>query len=100
MGKTFDVKEYDSIICNADYREDENYKYLDQKAFHDLVTFIHEFAGTAEHADALDFMKMSYRRNVGEVISIRNYVGLIQIKMDFKFRYFPRYRLERKMKEM
>ena len=90
MGKTFDVKEYDSIICNADYREDENYKYLDQKVFHDLVTFIHEFVGTTEHADALDFMKINYRRNVGEVISIRNYVGLIQIKNGFQIQVLPK----------
>ena len=26
MGKPFEVKEFDSIICNADYKYDEKYK--------------------------------------------------------------------------
>ena len=80
MGKPFEVKEFDSIICNADYKDDEKYKYLNQKEFDNLVAFIHEFTGDADSADALDFMKIGYRRNVGEVVSIKNYVGLIQMK--------------------
>lgn len=31
MGNPFEVKEFDSIICNADYKDDEKYKYLDKK---------------------------------------------------------------------
>ena len=100
MGKPFEVKEFDSIICNADYKDDEKYKYLNQKEFDNLVAFIHEFTGDADSADALDFMKIGYRRNVGEVVSIKNYVGLIQMKNGFGSRYFQRYRLERKTKEM
>lgn len=30
MGKPFEVKEFDSIICNVDYKDDEKYKYLNQ----------------------------------------------------------------------
>lgn len=45
MGKPFEVKEFDSIICNADYKDDEKYKYLNQKEFENLVAFIHEFTG-------------------------------------------------------
>ena len=40
MGKPFEVKEFDSIICNADYKDDEKYKYLNQKEFQNLVAFI------------------------------------------------------------
>ena len=36
MGKPFEVKEFDSIICNADYTDDEKYKYLNQKEFENL----------------------------------------------------------------
>ena len=90
MGKPFEVKEFDSIICNADYKDDEKYKYLNQKEFDNLVAFIHEFAGDAEHADALDFMKIGYRRNVGEVVSIKNYVGLIQLKNGFQIQVLPK----------
>ena len=48
MGKPFEVKEFDSIICNADYKDDEKYKYLNQKEFDNLVAFIHEFTGDAD----------------------------------------------------
>lgn len=84
------VKEFDSIICNEDYKDDEKYKYLDQKIFNNLVAFIHEFSGDEQNADALNFMKISYRRNVGDVISIKNYVGLIQMKNGFQIEVLPK----------
>lgn len=90
MGKPFEVKEFDSIIRNADYKDDEKYKYLNQKEFGNLVAFIHEFTGDADSADALDFMKIGYRRNVGEVVSIKNYVGLIQMKNGFQIQVLPK----------
>ena len=90
MDKPFEVKEFDTIICNEDYKDDEKYKYLNQKDFDNLVEFIHEFTGDADSADALDFMKISYRRNVGEVITIKNYVGLIQLKNGFQIQVLPK----------
>ena len=88
MDKPFEVKEFDTIICNEDYKDYEKYKYLNQKEFDNLVAFIHEFTGDADSADALDFMKIGYRRNVGEIITIKNYVGLIQLKNGFQIRVF------------
>ena len=90
MGEPFEVKEFDSIICNADYKDDEKYKYLDHKEFDNLVAFIHEFTGNEESADALDFMRIGYRRNLGEVVSIKNYVGLIQMKNGFQIQVLPK----------
>ena len=90
MDKPFEVKEFDSIICNDDYRDDEKYKYLNQKEFNNLVTFIHEFTGDTGSSDALDFMNISFLRNVGEVVSIKNYVGLIQLKNGFQIQVLPK----------
>ena len=45
MDKLLEVREFDSIIVNADYKDYGNYKYLESKAFDGLVDFIHEFAG-------------------------------------------------------
>ena len=84
MDKLLEVKEYDSITGNVDYKDDEKYKYLDQKAFADLIEFIHEYAGDEENADALDFMRIAYKRNVGDVVTIKNYVGLIQMKNGYQ----------------
>lgn len=85
-----EVKEFDQIICNKDYREDENYQYLDQKEFNHLIAFIHAFSKDAENADALEFMKIGYKRNLGEVVSIKNYVGIIQMKNGFQIQVLPK----------
>ena len=58
--------------------------------FHDLVEFIHEFSGDEEDADALDFMRISYKRNVGDVITIKNYVGLIQMNNGYQVHVLPK----------
>jgi len=90
MDKLLEVREYESITGNADYKDDEKYKYLNEKAFEDLVEFIHEFAGDEENADALEFMRIGYKRNVGDVVSIKNYVGLIQMKNGFQVQVLPK----------
>lgn len=59
-------------------------------AFHDLVEFIHEFSGEEENADALDFMRISYKRNVGDVVTIKNYVGLIQMNKGYQVQVLPK----------
>jgi 5-methylcytosine-specific restriction enzyme subunit McrC len=90
MGKPFEVREYDSIICNSDYKNENKYKYLIKKEFDNLETFIYEFSGSKENADVLDFMRIGYRRNVGETITIKNYVGLIQMKDGFQVQVLPK----------
>ena len=72
MGKPFEVKEFDSIICNADYKDDEKYKYLNQKEFDNLVAFIHEFTGDADSADALDFMKIPSTDGLKKALERKN----------------------------
>ena len=90
VGKLFEVKEFDSIICNSDYKDNDSYKYLVKKQFENLEMFIHEFSGSEENADALDFMRIDYRRNVGDRITVKNYVGLIQMKDGFQVQILPK----------
>lgn len=90
MDKLLEVREFESITGNADYKEDDNYKYLPEKAFEDLVEFIHEYAGDEENADALEFMRIAYKRNVGDVVTIKNYVGLIQMKNGYQIQVLPK----------
>lgn len=90
MGKPFEVKEFNSIICNSDYKENSSYKYISKKQFENLETFIREFSGNEENADALDFMRIGYKRNVGDTITIKNYVGLIQMKDGFQIQVLPK----------
>lgn len=90
MDKLLEVREFDTITGNADFENDEKYKYLDAAVFHDLVEFIHEFSGDEENADALDFMRISYKRNVGDVVTIKNYVGLIQMNDGYQVQVLPK----------
>lgn len=94
MDKLLEVREFDTITGNAEFENDEKYRYLDTAAFHDLVEFIHEFSGDEENADALDFMRISYKRNVGDVVTIKNYVGLIQMKNGYHIQVLPKIRFD------
>ena len=88
MNKALEVREFDIITCNPDYRE--QYHYLEKPVFNSLVAFIHEFTGSEENSDAIDFLKCFTKKNVGDVISIRNYVGLIEMKNGFQIQVLPK----------
>ena len=88
MNKVLEVREFDIITCNPDYRE--QYHYLEKPVFDSLVAFIHEFTGSEENADAIDFLKCFTKKNVGDVVSIRNYVGLIEMKNGFQIQVLPK----------
>ena len=90
MAKLLEVREFDNITGNPDFADDKRYKYLDTEAFHNLIEFIHEYAESEENADALDFMSIKYVRNVGEVVTVKNFVGLIQMKNGYQIQVLPK----------
>ena len=90
MNKLLEVKEFDIITGNPNFKNDEKYKYLDTVAFENLIEFIHQFTGNEEVADVLDFMRISYKRNIGNIVSIKNYVGLIQMKNGYQIQILPK----------
>lgn len=94
MGKLFEVKEFDSIISNEEYKDDNFFRYLNRKQFESLETFVHEFSENGNNADVLDFMRIGYRRNIGNTITIKNYVGLIQMKDGFQIQILPKISLD------
>ena len=88
MEKLLEVREFDKISCNPDFKTE--YAYLPEKVFRDFEEFIHAFAGDDDHADALEFLKIGYRRNVGDIISVSNYVGLIQMHSGYQIQVLPK----------
>lgn len=88
MSKLLEVREFDKISCNPDFKTE--YAYLPEKAFQDLKEFIQAFADDENHADALEFLKVSFRRNVGDIISVSNYVGLIQMQNGYQIQVLPK----------
>ena len=94
MRSPFIVREYDRIICKKGDSNDQNikneYKPLDEPFFSSLEEFIHAFSGNEENSDVLDFLKIGFKRNVGDIISINNYVGLIQMQNGFQIQILPK----------
>ena len=90
MRKTVEVKEFDSIIGNADYKNDPDYTCLSETEFADLMRFVKEYSSVEGSSDALDFMRIGYKRPVGDIINIKNYVGLIQMSNGFQVQMLPK----------
>lgn len=90
MGKLLQVREFDAITGNKDFENDSNYKYLKEPGFRELVEFIHAFAGDDENTDALEFMRINYKRNIGDVVTVKNYVGLIQMENGCQVEVLPK----------
>ena len=88
MKGLLEVREFDRISCNPDFKTE--YAYLPEPVFRDLVAFIHAFSGDEEHADALEFLKINFQRNVGDIISVNNYVGLIQMHNGHQIQVLPK----------
>ena len=88
MNKLLEVREFEKISCNPDFKTE--YAYLPESVFRDLEEFIHAFAGDEEYADALEFLKISFRRNVGDIISVNNYVGLVQMQNGYQIQVLPK----------
>lgn len=90
MKKPVEVKEFQSVICNTDYKDSENYTYIDKKDFDDLISFIYDYTNSEAGADAFDFMRIISKRGVGETVTFNNYVGLIQTKSGFQIEVLPK----------
>ena len=90
MQKPFEVKEFETIVCNTDYKDSTNYRYLPKNKFDELSDFIREYDTANEETDVLEFFKLGYRRNLGDTITVKNYVGLIQLKSGFQIQILPK----------
>ena len=90
MRRLVEIKEYDSIIRENGQIEDARYKFLGEEEFERLLTFAKENTGTEESADALDFMRLGYKRPYGDIVTVKNYVGLIELKKDLQIQILPK----------
>ena len=89
MNKPVEIKEFESIICNPEYAGDGR-TCVSKRDFENFISRIHNFSGDAENSDALDFMKVGYKRGIGDLVSFKNYVGLIQLKNGFQIQVLPK----------
>lgn len=87
MSKLLELKEFETVIANPDFKEE--YKCMDKKYFKYLTEFIRTFDSNNE-SDVLNFIKIGYKRNIGETVTFNNYVGLIQIKNNYQIQILPK----------
>lgn len=90
MSKSLVVKEFEEIISEDKKQAWMNCHSLPSKSFNDLKTFIEEFNADGDTPDALEFMRISYKRDYGDVITVKNYVGLIQLKDGTQIEILPK----------
>ncbi len=88
MGELFEVREFETIIGKKEY--EKPYRCMGEDKFVDLLEFIHAFSASEEESDVLDFIKIGYKRNVGETITFKNYVGLIQMTNNYQVQVLPK----------
>ena len=90
MNKTLVVKEYDTIICDAALADKNGYVYLEEKYFWELDRFIREYSSQDDESDVLEFMKIGYCRGIGNTITFKNYVGIIELPSGFQIEVLPK----------
>ena len=90
MANILEVREFDTITCNKDYENSPYFRYLDEKHFRELDHFVREYNPDENSTDVLDFIKIGYRRNVGNTISFNSYVGIIELPSGFQIEILPK----------
>jgi 5-methylcytosine-specific restriction enzyme subunit McrC len=73
--KHYTICEYQSFTCEIELHND-NYKPLKADTFNKLKQFILENKGTGE-TEGLELMSHYSRKGIGEIITAKNYVGVI-----------------------
>lgn len=73
--KLYRITEYESFACG---KQVPGYKFLPKKTFDELKNFI--LMNKEDDADFLEMLGISYRKGVGEIITAKNYVGVISMK--------------------
>lgn len=74
--KTYTITEYGSFVIGYNIKDDR-YQNLPDRVFDKLETFVLENA--SKGTDATDLMGFSFKKNIGKVITAKNYVGVIAL---------------------
>ena len=90
MNRTLVVKEYDTIVSNESLSSKQGYVYLEEKYFKELVQFIKEYVSESDEADILEFMQIGYKRGVGDTVTFKSYVGIIELPSGFQIEILPK----------
>lgn len=87
VSKIIEVKEFDIITCNPIYRE-SSLIYVDQWIFDELEKFI--LTLYQQEQENINFFNIMVKKNIGKVIQVKNYVGLIQLDCGYQIQVLPK----------
>ena len=87
--KLVELKEYDVITSNQEMSKEAGAVYLDKSSFSQLENLILTFNESNE-VDAIDFLSISSKRNVGKIIRAKNYVGVLQLNNGVQLQILPK----------
>ena len=90
MSRTLVVKEYDTIVSNESLSSKQGYVFIEEKYFKELEQFIREYVSESDEADILEFMQIGYKRGVGETVTFKSYVGIIELPSGFQIEILPK----------
>lgn len=88
------VQEFDKIVCNQRLDNTEGYVYLEEDQFRELEHFVCGYVPEDGDADVLQFMKMGFQRDVGDYITVCNYVGVVQLHGGLSIEILPKILLD------
>lgn len=90
MNRTIVVKEYDTIVSNEALSSTQGYVCLEKKYFEELEQFVKEYVSQSDEADILEFMQIGYKRGIGDTITFKSYVGMIELPSGFQIEILPK----------
>lgn len=89
MSRLLEVREFEAITYNEEYRLDEGYKFLEKDSFDELEKFILTSQYNCE-SQSMDYLKITSKKSVGKIIQAKNFMGLIEIKNGFRVEILPK----------
>ncbi|MEG0260996.1 MAG: McrC family protein [Lysinibacillus sp.] len=87
--KLVELREYDVITSDQGTSKESGAVYLDKTSFNELENLILTFNESKE-ADAIDFLSISSKKNVGKIIRAKNYVGVLQLNKGVQLQILPK----------
>lgn len=87
------ITEYERVMPEIDgHIEGDGFKSIPKKAYEDLEKFVKEYKDTADY-DSLDFFNVGHNHHLGDYISAKNYVGLVELKSSYQIQILPKLEL-------
>lgn len=91
MNKLLEISEFDTIVCeNEKYGQRPGYVYLPEKTYRELESFVKECNSDDVFGETGDFFSIGFKKHIGDTITAKNYVGLIQLKSGYQIQVLPK----------